>query len=175
LYALGLERNRQGYLLGAFLHVLEQGGEVYCLDAGNVFDPFPLALAARTQGIPPEQVLSRLWVSRAATCHQVVSVVEEMLLPLTTQPGRKTIAVLAADSLFLDEDIPLFERQYLFRRLLEGMAEIRQAGVACLLTHSPESRGDREGTPWIGMIRRLLRPDPIPLPPSRYAVLADSP
>jgi hypothetical protein len=158
LFALETRRNQQGLVLAAFLEYLLEGGEVYCLDAGNCFDPYPLALAARTIGRLPEEVLERVFVSRAATCHQVVSVVEELLLPLGREPARKVVAVLGINTLFSDEDIPLFERRYLFNRTLQGIASIRSAGIGCIVTYSPQAREQRTNPNWAVLLQRTLQP-----------------
>jgi hypothetical protein len=161
LFVIGTHRNQQGFLLGAFINYLGNGGEIYCLDAGNCFDPYPLALATRARGLPPEAFLERVFVSRAATCHQIVSVVEEMLLPLCRERNRKVIVVLGIDTLFTDEDIPLFERRYLFGRVLAGIVSVRSAGIGCLITHHPRLAEERETRMWHGLLERTLRPKPI--------------
>jgi hypothetical protein len=152
-------RDEHGLLVGAFLKYLLEGGRLYCLDAGNCFDPYPLALAARSEGLAPEMLLERVFVSRAATCHQIVSVVEEMLLPLCEEPGTKGIAVLGLDTLFADEDIPLFERRYLFGRALKGIAGIRSAGVGCIVTHRPPLSGQKNHQDWPALLKRTLKPN----------------
>jgi hypothetical protein len=77
-----LHRHQEGVLLAALMPFLEKEGRIYCLDAGNRFDPYPLALAARARQLPPELFLERVLISRAATCHQMTAVIEEMLIPL---------------------------------------------------------------------------------------------
>jgi hypothetical protein len=141
---------------------------MYCLDAGNCFDPYPLALAARSRGMVPEEALGRIFVSRAATCHQVVSVVEELLLPLCGDSTRKVVAVLGIDTLFLDEDIPLFERQYLFNRVLQGIIRIRSAGTGCLVTHSPRTKERSTSPDWRTLLQRALHPNQMTKKDSRH-------
>ena len=67
----------------------------------------------------------------------------------------KLVTVLGIDTLFIDEDIPLFERRYLFRRSLLGLSSIRSAGIGCLITHHPPGGQTR---PWLQMIRQTLKP-----------------
>ncbi|MCA9450691.1 MAG: hypothetical protein KC931_26445, partial [Candidatus Omnitrophica bacterium] len=105
------------------------------MDTGNCFDPYPLAKMARAKGLSAETVLGNIRVSRAATCHQIVSVVEEMILPLAEEPEGKIVLVLAIDSLFMDEDIPLFERRYLFDRILDGILQVAES-LGCLITYN---------------------------------------
>jgi hypothetical protein len=156
LFAVGAGRNQQGFLLGALINYLAEGGWVYCLDAGNGFDPYPLALATRARGLPAEAFLKQVLVSRAATCHQIVSVVEEMLLPLAENPDGKVVAVLGIDTLFVDEDIPLFERRYLFGRTLDGIGALRAAGIGCLVTYNPKILEDKNARTWHTMLERTV-------------------
>lgn len=158
MVALPLRRHQEGILLASFFPFLGQGGEVYCLDAGNRFNPYPLALRCRAQGYPPEPSLEKVFVSRAATCHQMVAVVEEMLLPLAGDSGQKAVMVLGIETLFVDEDLPLFERRYLFRRALTGIHEIRSAGIGCVVTHHPPRE---ETLPWHRMVHQTLKPIPL--------------
>jgi len=65
------------------------------------------------------------------------------------------VTVLGIDTLFLDEDIPLYERRYLFQRSLLGLKAIRSAGIGCLITHHPPAEETR---PWLRMIRQTLNP-----------------
>ena len=154
--ALGSQRFRHGHLFLGLFTYLQEGGEVYCLDAGNCFDPYPLAKMARSRGLPPDKVLENIRVSRAATCHQIVSVVEEMILPLAERPEGKIVLVLAIDSLFMDEDIPLFERKYLFDRILGGILKA-SGSLGCLITYNRGLEQDRLGRQWYGMLARRCR------------------
>ncbi|NUN96781.1 MAG: hypothetical protein HUU16_11465 [Candidatus Omnitrophica bacterium] len=162
LFALETPRREHGLLLAALYGFLMEGGKVYCLDAGNCFNPYPLALAARARGLPPERVLEQVYVSRAATCHQIVAVVEEMLPPLRGESGPKMAAALALDTLFVDEDIPFFERRYLFQRTLFGIAAARAAGLGCLVTHNAASENGGDFRVWRSLIQRILKPTRIP-------------
>ncbi len=154
--AFEVRRFRHGHLFLSFFEYLLGEGDVYCLDAGNCFDPYPLAKMARSKGMHPERVLENIRVSRAATCHQIVSVVEEMILPLAEEPEGKMVLVLAIDTLFMDEDIPLFERRYLFDRILSGILQVSQS-MGCLITYNRELEKDRLGRQWYGIIARRCR------------------
>lgn len=154
--AIGAPRRKHGAFLLSFFSYLEWGGHIYCLDAGNCFNPHPLAKMARSKGIPPEKILENLLVSRAATCHQIVSVVEEMIFPLTETPEGKVVLILAIDSLFVDEDIPLFERQYLFERILDGIVRISES-TGCLITYSRDADREVSARPWREALARRFR------------------
>ena len=61
-----------GRLLAAMLPQLARGRRVYCLDGGNLFDPWRLTELARAHGLDPEALLERVFVSRAYTCYQLL-------------------------------------------------------------------------------------------------------
>jgi hypothetical protein len=149
--ALPVAASDMGRLIAAFLPLLIQGRPLYCLDGGNCFDPYRLAELARRQGLDPAMILERVFVSRAYTCHQLVEGARTLLTPLiegplgqARPPGEAPLAgILGIDRLFLDDDVPLFERRHLFERLLEQARRLRGAGLPLFLTFV----GPRE-SPW---------------------------
>ena len=157
LLTVSIGRNEYGELLAAMIGRLQEGLEIYCLDAGNCFDPFPLAVATRALGLPAEAFLEQVYVSRAATCHQIVSVVEEMLLPLRPGPDRKMVLVLGIDTLFVDEDIQLFERRYLYERILEGIAKVHASGIPCIVTYNHGLEEQERTRLWHTLLQRALK------------------
>lgn len=157
MLAVGVRRNQEGALLAALFPYLVGGGRVYCVDAGNRFDPYPLALTVRAAGQRPESVLEQVFLTRAATCHQLVAAIEEMLAPLAESPEGCAVLVQGVETLFVDEDLPLFERKYLFGRVLEGVLRVHRAGMTCLVTHFPDGTGNEALRPWHGMIRQRLK------------------
>jgi len=100
---------------------LARRGPVTILDGGNRCNAYVLARAA---GGRPE-VLGRISLSRAFTCYQMVTLLEE------TPAGPAPVLLLDLLATFYDEAVSAFER----RRLLEGcLAALRRlsraAGVA---------------------------------------------
>jgi hypothetical protein len=139
-----------GRLLAGLLPWLARGGRIYCLDGGNVFDPCILAASAAQAGLDPNNVLERVFVSRAYTCHQFAEAVETMLAPLADERPVPLALVLAADRLFHDEDLPLHERRCLFDRGAAGVARLHRRGLPLLLTLTPA-----RPNPWAGRLARV--------------------
>ena len=52
---------------------------VVFLDGANSFDPFLISKIARRAGLVPEELLGRIHISRAFTCHQMAALVVERL------------------------------------------------------------------------------------------------
>jgi len=152
ILSLRTQGPQTGRLLAAFFPLLERGGSVYCLDGANSFDPYRLTRLARKQGRPPEPLLERLFVSRAYTCHQLVGAVETMLPPLAAAAPPPPVLILGVDRLFLDEDLALNERQYLYERILRRAAALRRRGLPLLITF-----GGEPASPWARLLERRTR------------------
>ena len=144
--ALSATRREAGEILAAFGPLLLGGLTLYCLDGGNVFDCLPLAdwlrrASARAPAADVREIFSeRIFLSRAFTCHQLAGAVDELLRPLA---GDRPVAalrrpvvalILGVEEMFLDEDIRLAERRYLFGRILARTAELTRQGLPVLIT-----------------------------------------
>ena len=153
ILAVTAPASKTGRVIAALGPLLLQGRALYCLDGGNVFDPYRLALWMRAQGFDPAPALERIFVSRAYTCHQLVGAVEAMLSPLVEQEPTPVVALLGVDKLFHDEDLPLHERRYLFDRIVACAGDLGRRGLPFLITLTPV-----KANPWA---RRLARVTPI--------------
>lgn len=111
------------------------GGEaVLLLDGGNRFDAYPIARAARRWRMPPEDLLRRLFVSRAFTCHQMSALVRESLRPEIERRGARKAIILSLLHTFLDEDVPEREACTLLQGAVESLRRIAREGYDVLLT-----------------------------------------
>ncbi len=70
-------------------------------------------------------------------------------------PGPSPVLLLGVDRLFHDEDLPLWERRYLFGRILDEATELRRRGLPILLTWS--GRDTPEARPWAQLLRSKTR------------------
>jgi len=88
---------------------LALNGSVRVLDGGNRFNVYPVAQAVRRLTPRLEETLSRISLSRAFTCYQVLTLLEET-------PSR-SVPTLVLDilSTFLDESVTLEESQRLLK------------------------------------------------------------
>jgi hypothetical protein len=89
---------------------LALNGSVRVLDGGNRFNVYPVAQAVRRITPRLEETLSHISLSRAFTCYQMLTLLEET----TAQP----VATLVLDllSTFLDENVTLVESRRLLHR-----------------------------------------------------------
>jgi hypothetical protein len=133
---------------------LMEGCRVYCLDGGNVFNPLPLARWLAGQGGRSGQIMEeRLFVSRAYTCHQLAGAARTMLALLASEQAPPVLALITGiETLFLDEDIPLFERRYLFQRVLAEARALGERGLPVLITYA-----SGPPNPWVEQLARSAR------------------
>jgi hypothetical protein len=141
LCALRIEELETGRVIAALGPVLRRGVPLFCLDGGNAFNPYRLAVLVRREGGDPFELLDRIYVSRAYTCHQLVSSAETLLGALIAARPRPMVAVLGIDRLFHDEDLPLWEREFLFGRMLDHVRALHRRGLPVLVTFGDEPRG----------------------------------
>ena len=97
---------------------LALNGTVRVLDGGNRFNVYPVAQAVRRLTPRLEETLSHITLSRAFTCYQVVTLLQETLArPVPT-------LVLDILSTFLDESVTLAESQRLLQVSLEQLTRL---------------------------------------------------
>jgi hypothetical protein len=118
-----------GQLLGLMHPVLERGYALYCIDGGNHFDPRLLALLSEQAGT--NHLLERVYISRAYTCFQFLAALE--LLPLEDEPA--CLMVLGVDHLFLKDELPVWERRFLFSKCQQALHQRQQLGAPILVTY----------------------------------------
>ena len=104
---------------------LGEGGSLRVLDGGNRFNAFAVARAAR--GRP--EVLSRITVSRAFTCYQVLSLLEST--PAIPIP----FVVLDFLNTFYDESVQLGERKRLLRACITHLERLELAAGGLVSAH----------------------------------------
>lgn len=122
------------YLIG---QLSLQGKSVILIDAAQAFDPYLVARMGRLLGTPPRTLLERIRLSRAFTCHQIVTLICETL---PSQSRRDPVFVLGPCLLFYDDQVPLKERQTLFQQVVHSLTLLNRRGAGCYLFQSPLSQ-----------------------------------
>jgi hypothetical protein len=105
----------------------EMPAGVRVLDGGNRFNAYTVARIAR--GRP--EVLNRITVSRAFTCHQVLALLE------STAAGPAPFVVLDLLRTFYDESVPAGERKRLLRACMAQLERLEQAAGGLVSVHPP--------------------------------------
>jgi hypothetical protein len=121
------------YLMG---HLSVRGKSITLVDATQAFDPYLVARVGRLLGISSRPLLERIHLSRAFTCHQLVTLLCEIL---PSSGMIDPLFVLGPCALFYDEQVPLKERQTLFFQVVRSLIGFTKKGRDCFLFQSPIS------------------------------------
>jgi len=113
-----------------------RGFKVLVADGANAFDPYVVSKFARTEGFPPDELLRRIAVARAFTCHQLATLIRERLEPLVLPGASCLVVFLGPCTMFFDEDVPGEEAALLFRKMMAKVQEMSQNGVFFLMSQS---------------------------------------
>lgn len=131
----------------AFMGVAREEPVLF-LDGGNSFDPYLLSKIARRANLVPEELLSRIHISRAFTCHQMHALVVERLAGGLREFGANIAIVSGLLDTFYDQDVPFGEAYGLLETTTAELARLTGRGarilIACPDTRLPlESRRNR--------------------------------
>jgi hypothetical protein len=116
----------------AFAGIARQKPVVF-LDGANSFDPFLLSKAARSAGLVPEELLSRVHISRAFTCHQMHALVVERLAGALEQFDTNVAIISGLLDTFYDQDVPFAETYDLLRKTMAEFTRLAGNGARILL------------------------------------------
>ncbi len=157
------------------------GQRVLYLDGANAFDPYIPARMAREAGLDPRQVLDRLFISRAFTCHQLETLVVDRLEAAIRARRPGLVVISGWSHLFHDENVPAREAMRLLESTAQAVRRLAERGTPFLATHEDGPRTPRPrplgaclaraATAVIrvdrheGLIRLTAAKGPAPLPP----------
>lgn len=110
----------EGEALLDFTAVLALRGPVRVLDAGNRFDPYRVARAVRRQTVQLHEVIGRIYVARAFTCYQVITLLQQT--PETPVP-HLVFDLLAT---FSDQAVTYAESMRLLQMAVEQLQRLRR-------------------------------------------------
>lgn len=114
---------------------------VTLVDGTNRFDVYYIAEFARrcatmpSGGRPgkPEDVLNRIFVSRAFTCYQMEATITERLPAFVRSSGSPVAIIFGLLDTFYDEQAPLFEVKASLQRIIAALHSLKRDHVSVLL------------------------------------------
>ena len=112
------------------LAALALRGPYRIIDAGGHLDPHGLARAVHAQGGDPDAALSRVYISRSFTCHQLAANL------IKVEPSPSPLVVLGFLATFQDESVPLYERKKLFTICLPILNRIARSNPVLVTVKS---------------------------------------
>ncbi|MBI5116196.1 hypothetical protein HZA56_06950 [Candidatus Poribacteria bacterium] len=129
---------------------------VVFLDGANSFDPFLISKIARKTGLVPEELLGRLYISRAFTCHQMQALVVERLAGAFRRFKTNVAIVSGLLSTFYGQDVPFNEAYDLLKAITTEFVRLAGEGahilIACPDTHLPLESRQRQ---FVGLLKNI--------------------
>lgn len=111
---------------------------VIFLDGGNTFELYKIAELARMHHLQPKQVLDHIYISRAFTAYQLVTLIMQKMELATKTYNAKTVIVSDLSGFFLDKDIPEFEAKRLFSQTTTFLSNFaREKNITLIATYLP--------------------------------------
>ncbi|KXA90466.1 hypothetical protein AKJ62_00805 [candidate division MSBL1 archaeon SCGC-AAA259D14] len=109
---------------------------VLWLDGDNSFNPYRVSELSRNYGLIPEQALGEVFISRAFTCYQMMSLIFDRLEEAVERLGPEFIVITGLPSLFSGSDLPEREALRAFDPVVKSLKKFLDTDVAILLTGS---------------------------------------
>lgn len=114
-----------------------EGREVVFLDGGNSVDPHGMVAVGKRAGLTREEILPRVHVARAFTCHQMTTLVLDMLDKKLEETGAGFAVFACLPEMFLDEDVERGEAHQLFQRSARALRRtVEERQVVGLVTNA---------------------------------------
>jgi hypothetical protein len=141
LYCLHGDRSVFRLSLYAASHVLLRDIPVAVVDGSNRFDLYYITDFARKtavrrltkQPVTPEQLLERIFISRAFTCYQMEAAITERLPAFVHARRSPIVIIFGLLDTFYDEQAPLFEAKAGLHRIIGALEKLKQQHVSVLL------------------------------------------
>src|SRR2546428_13604647 len=97
-----------------------EGQEVVFLDGGTSVAPQGMVALGKRAGLTREEVLPRVHVARAFRCHQMTTLILDMLDKKIEETQDGFVVLACLPTMFLDEDVELREAHQLFQRSMRA-------------------------------------------------------
>ncbi len=118
-------------------HALLSGVPISLVDGTNRFDVYYIAEFARRatsqRRVPPEELLERIFISRAFTCYQMEATLTERLPSFALRKKTPIVIIFGLLDTFYDEQAPLFEVKASVQRIIASLHKLKQQQYSILL------------------------------------------
>lgn len=118
-------------------HKYGLNSSVLLVDAGCSFDPHSVSSFAQLQGLVPKDVLERIYVSRAFTVYQLLSLIYDWLPGAMEEYDARLVVISSILELFTDLDVPREELLMSFSRLSRSLSNLALKKEAVVLVTVP--------------------------------------
>lgn len=131
---------------------LAQSERVLFLDGDNCFNPYPITNLAKRIGRDPKLFLSSIFISRAATCHQMTTLITRQLGAGIARHRPRLVLLAEPLATFYDEAVSFTERKTLLSRAVNTLAQQAKEGTWIVVLASPPPPSHKSA-PLLAMIR----------------------
>jgi hypothetical protein len=114
-----------------------EGDAVVFVDGGNSIDPHGMVALGKRVGLTRAEILPRVHVARAFTCHQMTTLILDILDRKLEETGAGLVVLSCLPEMYLDEDVERGEAHQLFMRSLRTLRRVVAArDVVGLVTNA---------------------------------------
>lgn len=114
-----------------------EGEDVVFVDGGNSVDPHGMVALGKRAGLTRDEILPRVHVARAFTCHQMTTLLLDMVDEKVGETGAGLLVLACLPAMYLDEDVDVGEAHALFARSLRAVRRtVTDRGVVALMTNA---------------------------------------
>jgi len=111
---------------------------VLFVDGANSFRLYEISEIAQGWELDPKQVLEKIFVSRAFTVYQLVSLILDKLQDAVKKYDSKLVILSNLAYLFLDKDVPKKESEEIFKQVTDYLSNFAQQNqIIMIVTHKP--------------------------------------
>lgn len=116
--------------------VMEGEGVVF-VDGGNSVDPHGMVSLGKRVGLTREEILPKVHVARAFTCHQMTTLILGMMDRKMDETGAGLLVLACLPEMYLDEDVDIGEAHQLFQRSMRAIRRtVAEREVIGLVTNA---------------------------------------
>ena len=108
--------------------------KVIFIDGGNTFRLYEIAHLAQNHQLDPRKVLDNIYISRAFTAYQAVSLIMEQLKETIEKYDAKLVIISDIAEFFLDTDISDYEAQRIFSQACTYLSNIAKETQTIILS-----------------------------------------
>jgi hypothetical protein len=113
------------------------GSKVIFVDGGNSFRLYQVARLAQLHQLDPQQALERIYISRAFTAYQMVTLITKKLKETVQKFSAKLVVIADIARMFLDKDIPEDEAYIIYRQVTTYLSNFAKENQLIIVATCP--------------------------------------
>ncbi len=120
------------------------GSNVIFIDGGNTFRLYNIARLAQLHQLNPEEMLEKIFISRAFTAYQLTSLIMEKLEETVKTYNAKVVIISDIAGFFLDSDVAAEEAQRVYSQIVSYLSNFaRNHQIVLIATYLPYENSKR--------------------------------